>query len=50
VSRDQVEEIADEEIARLGDGYEEARELFEEVATGDTYAEFLTVPAYAHLP
>ena len=41
--------ITDEEVAKLGDGYDEARELFEQVATGDEFVEFLTLPAYEHL-
>ena len=49
ISTEDVRRITDEEVARLGPGYEEARELFEEVATGDRYVEFLTVPAYARL-
>ena len=49
ISTEDVRRITDEEVARLGPGYEEARELFEEVATGDRYVEFLTVPAYGRL-
>ncbi len=49
ISHEDVERITDEEIAKLGDGYDEARELFDEVATRDDYVEFLTVPAYAHI-
>ena len=41
--------ITDEEVAKLGDGYDEARQLFEQVATGDEFIEFLTLPAYAKL-
>ena len=41
--------ITDEEVAKLGPGYEQARELFETVATGDEFVEFLTLPAYAML-
>jgi malate synthase len=50
VSADDVRRVTDEEIARLGDGYEEARSLFEEVAVADEYVEFLTLPAYERLP
>jgi malate synthase len=49
ISHEDVERITNEEIAKLGDGYDEARELFDEVATRDDYVEFLTVPAYAHI-
>jgi malate synthase len=41
-----VREVTDEEIAKLGPGYEQARELFETVATGEEFVEFLTLPAY----
>jgi malate synthase len=43
---EQVRRITDEEVAKLGDGYEEARELFDRVATGERFVEFLTLPAY----
>jgi malate synthase len=49
VSLEDVRRITDEELAKLGDGYEEARELFDQVATGDEFVEFLTLPAYEHL-
>jgi malate synthase len=49
VKREDVQRITDEEVAKLGDGYEEARGLFEQVATGDDFVEFLTLPAYEHL-
>jgi malate synthase len=49
VTRADVVRITDEEIAKLGDGYDEARKLFEQVATGDEFVEFLTLPAYARL-
>ena len=48
-SREDVERITDEELAKLGDGYGEARELFDRVATGDEFIEFLTMPAYEQL-
>jgi malate synthase len=52
VTRDLVERIADEEIAKLGspDDYAEARALFMEVAVADDFADFLTVPAYERMP
>jgi malate synthase len=49
VSLEDVRRITDEELAKLGDGYQEARELFDQVATGDEFVEFLTLPAYEHL-
>jgi malate synthase len=49
VSPDDVRRITDEELAKLGGDYEEARELFDQVATGDEFVEFLTLPAYDHL-
>ncbi|SCL31289.1 malate synthase [Micromonospora rhizosphaerae] len=53
VTRELVERIADEEIAKLpgepGD-YAEARALFMEVAVADDFAEFLTLPAYERMP
>ena len=45
-SREQVAAVTDEELAKLGDGYAEARELFDRVATGEEFVEFLTLPAY----
>jgi malate synthase len=49
VSLDHVRRVTDEELAKLGDGYQEARELFDQVATRDEFVEFLTLPAYEHL-
>jgi malate synthase len=49
VTPEDVARITDEEVAKLGDGYDEARRLFEQVATGDEFVEFLTLPAYAEL-
>jgi malate synthase len=43
---EQVRAVTDEEAARLGEGYQQARELFEQVATGEQFVEFLTLPAY----
>ncbi|MDQ6739798.1 MAG: malate synthase A, partial [Actinomycetota bacterium] len=46
-----VSELLDEEFDKLprfdGDRFDDAREIFEEVALGDEFPEFLTVPAYA---
>jgi malate synthase len=52
VTRDLVERLADEEIARLGDpgDFADARETFMQVAVADDFAEFLTLPAYEHMP
>ena len=51
VTAELTRQIADEELARLGaDGrYDEARALFEQVALGDEFVEFLTLPAYEYL-
>jgi malate synthase len=49
VAPEDVARITDEEIAKLGPGYDEARRLFEQVATGEEFVEFLTLPAYAAL-
>jgi malate synthase len=50
---EQVREVTDEELAKLlalpdadATGYRAARELFDQVATGDEFVEFLTLPAY----
>jgi malate synthase len=53
VTRELVERLADEEIAKLpGDPaeYAEARQTFMEVAVADDFAEFLTLPAYERMP
>ncbi|MBP3037598.1 malate synthase A [Arthrobacter sp. zg-ZUI100] len=46
-----VEHLVDEEFSALdrfeGDRFDDARELFEEVACGEHFPTFLTVPAYA---
>jgi malate synthase len=49
VERAAVERAIDEEVAKLGEGYDEARALFEQVALGEDFVEFLTLPAYEHL-
>jgi malate synthase len=46
---DDVRRIVDEEIEKLGDDYDEARALFERIATERDYIEFLTLPAYDRL-
>jgi malate synthase len=59
VSRELVERIIAEELTKIaaagGAGYDaakyaEAVELFQDVALADEYAEFLTLPAYEHMP
>ncbi|HEY2795643.1 MAG TPA: malate synthase A [Micromonosporaceae bacterium] len=50
VTRDLIVSILDETMAELGDGFQAARELFEEVALADDFAEFLTLPAYERMP
>jgi malate synthase len=51
ISRDWVEEMLDEEFARLerfeGDRFADARDIFEEVTLGEEFPSFLTLPAYA---
>jgi malate synthase len=49
VTRDDVERAIEEEVAKLDGDYDEARELFEQVALGDDFVEFLTLPAYEHI-
>jgi malate synthase len=44
-----VEAAIEEELAKLDGDYEEARQLFEQVAMGDEFVEFLTLPAYEHI-
>jgi malate synthase len=41
-----VRRVTDEEAGRLGPEFDRARELFDSVATGDEFVEFLTLPAY----
>jgi malate synthase len=53
VTRDLVERIVDEEIAKLagepGD-YDEARATFVDVAIADDFVDFLTLAAYERMP
>jgi malate synthase len=49
VSAADVERIVAEEMERLGSGYDDARGLFERIATQREYVEFLTLPAYDRL-
>ena len=50
VTREQVRSAIADETGSLGSGYEDATALFEEVATSGELVEFLTLPAYEHLP
>ena len=59
VTRELVKQIIGEELAKIatsyGDAYDaakfgEATGLFEDVALADDYADFLTLPAYEHMP
>jgi malate synthase len=43
---EQVRRATDAEMATLGGDYERARALFDTVATGEEFVEFLTLPAY----
>ncbi len=49
ITPEDVRRITDDEVARLGAGYDDARALFEQVATRPDYVEFLTLPAYETL-
>jgi malate synthase len=49
VSREDVVRIERDELAKLGDAYGEAREVFDEVALADEFVEFLTFRAYDRL-
>ena len=49
VARADVEAAIEEEVAKLDGDYDEARELFEQVALGDEFVEFLTLPAYERI-
>jgi malate synthase len=59
VTKDLVERMIDEELAKIGEAsgdgfdaaiYGQAVALFTEVALADTFAEFLTLPAYERMP
>jgi malate synthase len=55
VTRELVERLTDEEVAKLGDGFDsagldDARALFLEVAVADGFVDFLTLPAYERMP
>ena len=46
VTADLVRKVMDEEMAALGPDFQQAREIFEQVALADEYVDFLTLPAY----
>jgi malate synthase len=48
-TRDEVRSVVAKELQGLGDGYDEAAELFEEVALSERLIDFLTLPAYDRL-
>ena len=49
ISAADVHRITAEETAKLGPGFEDARAIFEQIATQPEYVEFLTLPAYDRL-
>ena len=49
VRPEDVRRVTEEEVAGLGEGYEDARAIFERIATQPDYVEFLTLPAYERL-
>ncbi|NUT54668.1 MAG: malate synthase A [Thermoleophilia bacterium] len=49
VSEEQVRRAIEGELGKLEGDYEEARQLFEQVALGDEFVEFLTLPAYERI-
>jgi malate synthase len=50
VTRELVERITDEELAKLSGDFAAARALFLEVAVADEFVDFLTLPAYERMP
>jgi malate synthase len=50
VTRERVLEVEREELDKLGAGYDEAAEVFDEVALAGEFPEFLTLRAYERLP
>ena len=49
VEKGQVEEVAADELEKLGDAYRPAAELFQQVALDPEFVEFLTLPAYGYI-
>ncbi len=50
VTKELVERVTDEELAKLEGDFTEARALFMEVAVADDFVDFLTLPAYERMP
>jgi len=55
VTRDLVERVIGEELAKVrteedGRRWDDARDLFAELALADEFSEFLTLPAYERMP
>ena len=58
VSKDLVEQLIDDELVKIksaaaefdADRYGQATALFTEVALADSFADFLTIPAYERMP
>jgi malate synthase len=50
VTKELVERITDEELAKLDGDFADARSLFMEVAVADDFVDFLTLPAYERMP
>ena len=50
VAREDVERAVAEEVARLGEAFRPAADVFQQVALSDDFVEFLTLPAYDLLP
>jgi malate synthase len=49
ITAEDVVRITGDEIGALGPGYDDARAIFESIATRPDYVEFLTLPAYDRL-
>ena len=49
ISPEDVRRITEEEIEKLGPDFDDARAIFEAIATRPDYVEFLTLPAYDRL-
>jgi malate synthase len=49
ISAEDVRRITEEEVEKLGPDFDDARAIFEAIATRPDYVEFLTLPAYDRL-
>ncbi len=49
ISEEDVRRITEEEVEKLGPDFDDARAIFEAIATRPDYVEFLTLPAYDRL-